>query len=176
MVENVTAVDQFAEHGVFEVDVRLLRVRDKKLRAVRIGAAVRHGNDAPRVMLERVHDLVVKGFAPDAGALLAGARRVPGLHHEAPDVAVEEVVVVATARAEGQEVLARPRGFVAVQLELEVAEVGVQGHRHRFKVKVLQRIFILILEKKKFFSIFFGGFFVIGSCVDEAGSKYEQEL
>ena len=50
-------------------------------------------------------DLVGELATPNRVATLPGAGRVSRLHHEAFDVAVEQVVVVVVGRAEGKKVL-----------------------------------------------------------------------
>jgi hypothetical protein len=56
-------------------------------------------------VLERIVDLVGELATPNRVASLSGAGRVSRLHHEAFDVAVEQVVVVVVGRAEGKKVL-----------------------------------------------------------------------
>ena len=57
------------------------------------------------------------------------ARPPPHLDHEARDVSMEEGAGVVPAGSEGQEVLARVRRVLAEELQLEVAQVGVQRER-----------------------------------------------
>ena len=111
----------------------MLGVGDEELRPVRVGPAVGHGDDAPHGVLLVGVDLVVELAPPDALAALARARGVAALQHEALDVAVEERVVVVARRGEREEVEGCARHDVAVDLELERAEVCVQRHRHGAK-------------------------------------------
>ena len=112
------------------VEVRVLGVGDEELRSVRVGPAVGHRDDAPHGVLLVGVDLVVELAPPDALAALARARGVAALQHEALDVAVEERVVVVARRGEREKVEGCARHDVAVDLELERAEVRVQRHRH----------------------------------------------
>lgn len=64
------------------------------LRLVRPRPCVGHSHHSPGVELKCRPHLVWKRASPDAVAAFAGASRVAGLHHEAFDVAVEEVVIV----------------------------------------------------------------------------------
>lgn len=77
--------------------------------------------------------LVGKGHgAPDAlPALAAGLlRRVPGLDHEALDVAVKGGAVVGARRRQRQEIEGRPGRRVAENFDLEVADARVDCYRH----------------------------------------------
>ena len=75
------------------------------MRPVGVGTRVGHGEDTPRVVLQRVVDFVDKRATPDRLPAFAGSRWVPGLDHEALDVAVKEAVVVIVGRAKSQKVL-----------------------------------------------------------------------
>ena len=76
-------------------------------------------------------NLVVELAPPDALAALASARGVAALQHESLDVAVEESVVVVARPGEREKVEGCARHNVAVDLDLERAEVCVQRNRHR---------------------------------------------
>ena len=65
---------------------------------------------APTGVLQLVADLVLELVAPDALPAGPRARRVPALHHEVLDAAVERHPVVVLRRAQGDEVLARAAG------------------------------------------------------------------
>ena len=133
-VERVVPADHLAEHRVAPVEVRARPVRHEELRAVGVGLArVGHRDDAARVVPERRQgdleaELPVGALGEDGPPALPRARGVAALDHEALDVPVEGGPVVGPAGGEGQEVLAGEGRRVAAELELEVAQGGVEGH------------------------------------------------
>lgn len=127
LVQRIEAVDDAREQRVLQVQVRLRRVRDEELAGIRVWAAVGHRHHAALVVPQVVLELVVELAIPDGRAALAGAGRVARLHDEALDVAMEQVAVVVVAGAQREEVLARLRAVLAEQLQLDVADIGVQG-------------------------------------------------
>ena len=119
-----------AKAGVFEVERWLGSVCDKKLRQVRVGTRVRHGDHPTSVVLQRVADLVVELLLPDRGPAFALARRIARLDDEALDVSVEQATVVIIRRGECQKVVAGVGALLAKQLDFYVANVAVKGHGH----------------------------------------------
>ena len=81
-VEGVEAVDQMSDDCVLHVQIGLLGVCDKKLRAVHVGPFVGHRDDAAFVVLQVLIELVVKHRTPDAFAVLARVGRVARLNNE----------------------------------------------------------------------------------------------
>lgn len=101
------------------------RVRNEELARVRVRPVVGHRDHAALVVFQPVPELVLELARPDRLTALARARRVARLHDESLDVPVEDGPVVVVASAQGQKVLARFRAFLAEQLQLDVADVGV---------------------------------------------------
>ena len=83
-----------AEDGVVVVEVRMLRVRDEKLAAIRVRARIGHREDAACRVRVLGPQLIVEFSAPNRLATLAAAGRVAALQHEALHVAVEERAVI----------------------------------------------------------------------------------
>src|SRR5580693_6431553 len=105
LVDHIHAALHLAEHGVFAVQPRArLGGDDEELRAVGVGARVRHRERAAHDLV-RV-DLVLERVAGTAGA---GAQRAAALDHEVADDAVEVEAVVEAVRGELAEVLDRLR-------------------------------------------------------------------
>ena len=107
-------------------------VRNEELGAIGVRSRVCHGDHPPARVFQRVDDFVgelaVWGGV-DGLATLARARGIAALDHKPLDVAVEEGAVVVPRGGQGQEVGGGPRHLLAVDLQLDVAQRGVQRHR-----------------------------------------------
>lgn len=78
-------------------------------------------------------ELVGKGNVSPNGLPALGARlvcRIPGLHHEAFDIPVKLGAIVGSTGAESEKVKGGARGRIAKDFQLQVAECGVESHRH----------------------------------------------
>ena len=137
IVQSLESVDDFPEHRVLQIQTGLSRVRDEELRAVGVGlAAVGHGQSAPYFMLQSVFNLVLELSArKNTLAAFSVSARIAGLHHEAFDVPVKDAAVVILGGRQGQKVFARSRAIRAKKLQLDVAQICVQCHRHFLLVR-----------------------------------------
>lgn len=89
--DDIEAVDDFSEDGVSVVEVRRGDFSDEELRAVRIGASIRHGEDAGGVMTEFRAEFVAESVARAASANTA---RAAALDHEIGNDAVKDESIV----------------------------------------------------------------------------------
>jgi hypothetical protein len=124
-VEYGLAVD-LAKDGVLLVEPGTLVHRHEELRLVHVRLArVCHSYDAAATELEARMELIQKGLAPvDAFAARARASRVSTLDHEVLDDPVEDGLVVVALEAELDEVATRSGGFLAPEVDLDLAVVG----------------------------------------------------
>src|SRR5688572_27914785 len=120
-VYDVLPFRHLAEHRVLAVQVRLRRVRDEELAAVRVRAGVGH-RDHAALVLERIALALVGELV--AGAAAAGAGRVARLDHEVVDDAVKLHAVVEALTGEKYEIVDGLRCVLRVELELDRAAVG----------------------------------------------------
>ena len=137
-VNEVDAFNDFAEHGVDAVQMRLWRQDDKKLAAVGVGAGVCHGQCAARVF-----EWITLGLAVElvSWPAAAGACRVAALNDEIGDHSVKCHAVIKAFTGEKHKVVDRPRGVLRGQLHDDgafgrgnvggVALAGVDGHGGR---------------------------------------------
>ena len=102
-------IGDFAEDGVFVVEVRCWAMGDEELGAVGAGSGVCHREDAGRVVPEVGVKFVVEAVA---GAARARASGVAALGHEVGDDAVEGGVVVEAFAGEEDEVVDGVGGIV----------------------------------------------------------------
>lgn len=82
------------------------RKGDEELTTVRVGAAIRHAENASTGVLEVVANLVFEFLAVDRASSSTGAGRITSLDHEVWDDAVEDDVIVVTSLRESREVVA----------------------------------------------------------------------
>jgi hypothetical protein len=97
-VDDIHPAGHPAEDAVLAVEMRCRAEGDEELRAVGVGAGVRHAQDARTVVLEGQRATLVGEFV--AWAAGAGAGRVAALRHEALDDAVEGGAVVEAVTGE----------------------------------------------------------------------------
>lgn len=110
---------------MFAVEVGRGAVGDEELAAVGVFAFVGHADDAAAGVRQRPVQFVGEGAAPDAGPAFARAGRVAPLQHEVADVAVEYHVPVVALLGQLHEVPDRARGEFREELEVEIAEAGL---------------------------------------------------
>ena len=120
-VDDVHPARHAPEDRVLAVEVRLGLERDEELAPVRVGARVRHREDAALVAVRVPLRLVLE---PVAWAASAGARRVAALEHEVGDDAVENRAVVEVVVREEDEVVNGLGRVGRVELDLDVALGG----------------------------------------------------
>ncbi len=123
-VDHVLPVGHVAEHGVLAVKVRLRRPRDEELTAVRVGARIRHREDARLVREWVAVDLVVELVPRSAPARTGG---VAALYHEALNDPVERRAVVEALVGEEGEVVDRVGGVLGIELSVDRALAGLEG-------------------------------------------------
>jgi hypothetical protein len=136
-IDHVPSVDDFAEHGVFHVQVHGLGVSDEELGSVGVGALVNHAQHAAGTKSQVFTKLVSKVLAEYALASLASACRVAALNHERLYVSVECTAIVVTTCAQSKKIFSSFWDQIAKNFELDVAKRRVQSHRH---VSVVARV------------------------------------
>jgi len=105
-----------AEYSMFPVEPSRGCQGDEKLRPVRVGTGVGHGEDTRTGELELARYFVLEFAAEDRLTTTTRPRRIPALNHEVLDHSVENDSVVVTLFGQPDEVLHRFRGVVDVQL------------------------------------------------------------
>src|SRR5271157_50300 len=129
LLDYVVALDHFAKHAVFIVEVRGGGRGDKELAAVGIGSGIGHGEDAGLGVLEIGMELVGEFVA---GTAASGAFRVATLNHEIGNDPMENGAVVKGltrlgATGEIHEIGDGAGGLVSEQLHFEGAGSGIEG-------------------------------------------------
>lgn len=94
VVQDVPALQDLAKHGILSIQMRSWCKGNEKLRSIRIGAFVRHAQNAPSIVPQRRPDFVfeqlVRGVVDGSRCLVfgVGCRRA-GLYHEGGNHAVK---------------------------------------------------------------------------------------
>ena len=94
-----------SKHGVLVIEMGLLGVGDKELGAVGISTRIGHGHDSTHVMLQGGPEFIGELLAPEAGTAFPSTRGVTGLHHESPDIPMEQAIVIVIRCAQSEKVL-----------------------------------------------------------------------
>jgi len=123
---RVCAINHSPKDGVLGVEVRLLGIGDEELRFVGVRPRVGHGHHSSSAELECSSNLVRERLVPDRVAALALASWISCLSHEACNVAVEDAAIVIVRGTQGEEVLCCPWCCLAEDLDLELAQRGVE--------------------------------------------------
>lgn len=104
LVQNLPPVQESSKHSVQIVQVRLPFITNEKLRTIRVGSLVGHGQDASFIVNIVGMKLVGKGDIAPNGFATLGARlvgSVASLHHETFNVSVKFGAIVCAAGAKG---------------------------------------------------------------------------
>ena len=130
-VQRVPPVDDLAERHVAAVQGRVRPVRDEELGPICVRPGVCHGHHAPPGVAagqprRLITELAGRGVE-DGPPALPRPTRVAALDDEALHIAMEGRPVVRSRRGQGQEVLAGDGAFGAGELQLQVAQGGVEG-------------------------------------------------
>mmetsp|Transcript_36702 Transcript_36702/g.103578 ORF Transcript_36702/g.103578 Transcript_36702/m.103578 type:complete len:267 (+) Transcript_36702:174-974(+) len=123
--EHLHSSHDLPKHGVLVVQVVCALVEDEELAAIGTWAAVGHAEDSTARVGEPAVQLVPESVSVDAGPALAGAGGVAALDHETLDATVEHGAIVVALLTQLQEVLAGPGHQVAVELDVEIPQIGV---------------------------------------------------
>lgn len=129
LIDCIESIDNPTEQSVLQVQMGLGSIRDEELAGIRVRTTVRHRQHATICVPQIVLEFILEFAIPYRSASFAGSSWVAGLHNEALDVAMEQVIVVVITGAKGQEVFAGLRAVVAKQLEFDVSDVRVKGNR-----------------------------------------------
>lgn len=118
----IHARGDIAKDGVIRRQAGLIFQADEKLAAIGVGTSIghRHGPGFIRAFNSFVLELV-------AGAPSAGSGGVAALNDETGHHPVEGDVVIETITGQGHEVIHRHGCFSRVQLEVNIAFVGLNG-------------------------------------------------
>ena len=124
--QHLKPPDHLPHDAMLAIQMLCRLVRDEELAPVRVLSGIGHRHDPPSVMLQTRMYLVLER-PKYVGTTCPRTRRIATLDHKVTDAAVEGNAVVVARGGQGQEILARLWYEVAVQLEVQVAERGVQA-------------------------------------------------
>ncbi len=126
-IERVHAADNLAEDGVLTVQMRRRTIRNEELRAISVGARVRHRQDAGPIMLEGQRARLVPECIAGATATCAGG--ITSLHHETMNDAMEGRIIVKAVARQKHEIVDGNGCLGREQFDLDIASGCMQDRR-----------------------------------------------
>lgn len=123
---RVCTLQHPTENSIRSIEMRCRRVGDEELAPIGVLPSISHTHEPSRVMAQCRSNLVLEIPSIDRLPTLALPGWVTALHDEAGDVAMECGPIVIVGSAQGEEILGGLRDGFAKDLELDVAERGVE--------------------------------------------------